>query len=313
MYANGRIDDAQRLLQQAIDADEGERPWHLLLGLYRIEGDWKSFASLAARFERRFQRGAPTWLNEEAFAHLPLELHPGGESYCALEGALDRRSAAKLESLAQRHSGLHIDASKIARVDDEGCRYMAQLLAALRDNGNAVVLTGAERLTALLRQALDADGGQIYYWTLLLELLRLGGQQAEFQRTALEYALATGASPPEWQPVLMPVLASVSVTEKRDEPRYEAGPQANALSGVVLAGNPQLESLLEFAAARQYVNVNLAQVSRMDCAGAVALTRLANELVQAGKVVRLIRPNALVATLLAMLELDPRVQLIEAG
>jgi anti-anti-sigma regulatory factor len=317
MYANGRSDDAQRLLQRAVDADGEERAWHLLLGLYRIEGDWQSFESLAARFERKFQHAAPNWLSEEAFAHLPPEMHPGGDVYCALAGALDRRSAAKLEPLsrlAQRHASVHIDASKVTGVDGDGCRSLAQLLASLSENGNGVVLTGAEQLTRLLRHAVEGDGGQTSGWALLLELLRLRGLQADFERAALEYALAAGVAPPAWRPVLMPVVAPHGLQEKREEPRYQAGPEVLRLTDVLIgATDRQLDALQRFAGERQYVNVNLAALARIDLAAASALVGLVNGLAAVGKVVRLLRPNPLVEALLETLQLDPRVQLVRAA
>ncbi|HEY7759767.1 MAG TPA: hypothetical protein VIA64_10175 [Burkholderiales bacterium] len=318
MYANGRSDEAQRLLQQAIEAggESDVRPWHLLLGLYRIEGDWQSFESLAACFERTFQRAAPNWLSDESLAHLPPEMRPGGEVYCALAGVLDRRSAAALEPLsrlAQRYAGVHIDASKVTAVDGEGSRSLAQLLAMLGDNGNGVVLTGAEHLTHLLRRAVDSDGSQMPCWILLLELLRLRGLQADFERTALEYALAAGATPPEWRPVLMPVVAPRDLQEKRDQPRYQAGPEVMRLTDVLAgATDRQLDALQTFAAERQYVNLNLATLARIDLAGASALIGLINGMVASGKVVRLLRPNPLVEALLETLHLDPRVQLVRA-
>jgi ABC-type transporter Mla MlaB component len=319
MYANGRSDEAQRLLQQAIGAGAGSdtRPWQLLLGLYRIEGDWQSFELLAERFERAFQRAAPNWLSEESLAHLPPEMRPGGEAYRVLTGPLDQRGALALEplsGLAQRYTGVHIDASKVTAVDSEGCHSLLQVLAALSDNGNAVVLTGAERLLRLLRHALEADSAQTHCWMLLLEVLRLRGLQADFERAALEYALVAGAAPPDWRPVLMPVVATRDVQERRDAPRYQAGPEVIRLTDVLTgATDRQLDVLQRFAAERQYVNVNLATLARVDLAGASALIGLVNGLAATGKVVRLLRPNPLVEALLETLQLDPRVQLVRAA
>jgi len=319
MYANGRSDEAQRVLQQAIEADgkSDVRPWHLLLGLYRIEGDWQSFESLAARFERTFQRAAPNWLSEESLAYLPPEMRPGGEVYCALAGVLDRRSAATLQPLsrlAQHPAGVHIDASKVTAVDGEGCRSLAELLATLAENGNGVVLTGAEHLTQLLRQAVDGDGGQTPCWILLLELFRLRGLQADFERAALGYALAAGVTPPQWRPVLMPIVAQRDLQEKRDQPRYQAGPEVLRLTDVVAgATDRQLDAVQTFAAERQYVNLNLATLARIDLPGASALIGVVNSLTAGGKVVRLLRPNPLVEALLETLHLDPRVQLVRTA
>jgi ABC-type transporter Mla MlaB component len=319
-YANGRADDAARVLERALDpaGTGGSDPglWALLFTLYRLEGEWQRFDALAQRFEQTFGAPAPVWMTKEDLERLPAELRRGGSGYLELAGVLDGKVSEPLEAvreLARGHSPINLDVTRVSDVDAEGCARLREALLFAAEHGNGVLLTGAEPLTRLLREAADGNGDVASYWLLLLEVQRLRGQQGEFQRTAFEYALATSASPPEWQPVFMPVLASASVSEKRDEPRYQTGPEAITLSGVLFAGHPQLDGLPEFAAPRQYVNVNLAQVSRMDWAGAAALARVANELVGAGKVVRLIHPNALIATLLPMLELDPRVQLIEAG
>lgn len=319
MYANGRAGDATDLLERALgEVSVPAEPtvWMLLFTLYRLEGAWQRFDALAQRFEQAFGTPAPLWISEAELAQLPVELRRGGSGYLELVGVLDAQVSARLDAmrgLASRHSAINLDVSRVRDIDADGCARLWEALRFVAEHGNGLLLTGAERLTRLLREAADGNGSVAPYWLLLLEMQRLLGRQGEFERTALEYALATGATPPEWQPVLMPVLAPASVSEKRDEPRYQAGPEALTLSGVVFAGNAQLDALPAFAAVRQYVNVNLAQVSRMDYAGAATLAGLANALVQDGKVVRIIRPNALVATLLAMLELDASVQVIAAG
>ena len=53
--------------------------------------------------------------------------------------------------------------------------------------------------------------------------------------------------------------------EKRDQPRYEVGPELITLTGVMWgAADPQLAELRDFAELRQYVNINLSQLRRMD-------------------------------------------------
>lgn len=318
LYANGRSEDAERVLQQAIESDSGARgdpqPWELLFGLYRIGGQWERFAALAAGFEQTFGQPAPSWLSEESLAHLAAELREGGAAYAALTGTLDRRATAVLESLRERanyHGTVHIDATKITGVDAQGSESLVQTLGFLEDSDSAVLLTGAERLTGLLRQAVEAEASVAAYWSLLLELLRLRGLQSNFQRAALEYALATGTTPPVWRPMLIPVIAPPEIDEKRQEPRYRVGPESigliDALAG---SGDSQLAALQAFAQERDYVNVDLSQLARMDLPAASALVVLVNGLSKSGKVVRLVRPNALVGALIESLRPDPRVQLV---
>ena len=78
----------------------------------------------------------------------------------ALTGTLDRGAAAALEALRERadqHGALHIDATKIMGVDAHGSHALMQTLDFLEDNGSAALLTGAERLTALLRRAVESE------------------------------------------------------------------------------------------------------------------------------------------------------------
>jgi ABC-type transporter Mla MlaB component len=318
MYASGRGDDAERVLRQALDAGSFDlRPWQLLLALYRLQGEWERFEALAARFAERFGGDAPAWLGEDALARLPRELREDGEAYVSLAGPLDRRAAAALTALRDRvkaHATVHVDASKLTGVDAEGCAALEGTLAALARQGSGVLLSGGEHLTQLLHAATHGGDNARAYWTLLLALLRLRGQPATFQRVALEYALATGEPAPEWEPALMPVVVQRAPQERRDAPRYETEPDALALTGTLAgAGDAQLDAVQAFADERQYVNLDLAGVLRMDPAGASALIEAVNAMTSAGKVVRLIRPNPLVEALLETLQLDARVQLVRAA
>ena len=75
------------------------------------------------------------------------------------------------------------------------------------------------------------------------------------------------------------------------------------------AADPQLAELRDFGEERQYININLSQLRRMDFSCGTAFANLVNELAAGGKMVRLIRPNSLVAAFLSTLSLDPAVEL----
>jgi hypothetical protein len=77
MYANGRSEEAERVLKQAVDAGSGDAGiWELLLALYRVQGEWQRFEALSARFARHLA-APPAWLGEMR-RHLPAELREGG-------------------------------------------------------------------------------------------------------------------------------------------------------------------------------------------------------------------------------------------
>ena len=193
---------------------------------------------------------------------------PGRERLFRAGRCARRPPCASFEALrarADRHTTLHLDLSKVGAVEAEGCLRLSEVLRYLTANHNGVLLSGAERMVPLLRHAAEGNGATPGYWLLLLDLYQLRGLQADFERTALEYALAAGVNPPHWQPVHMPVIPQQDMHEKRDEPRYQSGPEIIHLHGVLAGGaDPQLAQIRMFAQAREYINVNLARVARMD-------------------------------------------------
>jgi ABC-type transporter Mla MlaB component len=316
LYALGREADAADFLRSMLGSDaesNGPELWFMLFDLLRARGEWKPFEALSQRFETRFGMPAPQWLNEEEMARLPADVRPGGPGYFELAGALDAnrgRDMERIRAAARNLATVHLDVSRTAALDAEGCTSLLDLLRLLPLNGNAVLLTGADHLADLLREAAHGNASVEAYWSLLLELCRLRGQQRDFVRIALEYALAAGTSPPVWQPVMMPV-ALTSRQEKRDEPRYQPGPEAFNLTGQMAgAADPQLAELRAFSAERQYVNINLSQLRRMDFSCGTAFANLVNALSWSSKTVRLIRPNSMVAAFLSTLSLDASVEIV---
>jgi ABC-type transporter Mla MlaB component len=314
LYADGRASDAEHTLLQALESDtDATQAWEMLFDLHRTRGDWRAFEQSAERFARRYGRPAPQWLDEDALRRLPAELRPSGDAYFELAGMLDPGQTALLDRIRAAgavHTALHLDLSKLQAAVPDGCGALLATLRGLTQQGNGVLLTGAERVAGLLRETASSGGEAAECFALALELYRLRGRKTEFERAALEYALAAGGTPPEWQPALMPVVAPQSPLEKRDQPRYQRGPEVICLSGT-LAGtaDPQIGDLRQFAADRRYVNIDLRELDRMDLSGSTAFVETVNEHAAAGKTVRLLRPNSLVRALLSSCSLDPRIVL----
>ncbi|PWT71372.1 MAG: hypothetical protein C5B46_08290 [Proteobacteria bacterium] len=317
LYANGREKDAEVFLRREVaQADTDPSLWLLLFDLLRVRGEWARFEDLGKQFHARFAKPAPQWLSDEELARLPSELRPGGAAYFVLGALLDgghRSDIDRIRAAARDLANVHIDVSRTAGVDEKGCRLFAALLESLPDQGTGVLLTGTDHLVDLVQGAAEGNPGVEGYWKLLLEMYRVQGAQKDFQRTALEFALAAGVEPPEWQPVLMPLAPRSAPQEKRDAPRYQTGPEVIYLTGVMWgAGDVQLSELEEFAADRRYVNINLSALRRIEVGCGNAFANLVNDLVADNKVVRLIRPNALVAAFLATLKLAPGVSIVSS-
>ncbi len=317
LYAEGRTDEARRLLEAAILAGSRDTMmWAMLFQLCREQGDWPAFVMLSERCAGALGRAAPAWLDAQDLALLPEGIDPDAVSRQAPAGMLHAAAAGAFADQLGDSAGhpRYIDTTRISRIDDEGAGVLSGALRAHMQAGDGLVVAGAQRLERLLRDTLTEDADLHGCWSLLLDLHQLQGEQAEFERAALEYALATGGQPPAWQPLLAPLTTRSAVTEKRDAPRYQSAPEKLLLRGALdSAADEQLDALRAFAGDRQYVNVDLSAASRLAPAAAAALVALANRQVDSGKVVRLLRPNPLVQALLETLELDARVQLVPAA
>lgn len=318
LYANGREVEAAEFLRSVINHGEissaSREPWYMLFDLLRVRGEWKAFEALATRFQSAFGVAAPQWLNEEEMDRLPPEVRPGGPGYFELTGALNASRGLdfdRVRAAARNLATVHLDVSRLAAIDTGGCAALLALMQFMPENGNGLLLTGAEHLIDMLREATEGNPSDEAYWGLLLELHRVRREQTDFERTALEYALAVGVTPPVWESVLMPLAPQATQQEKRDEPRYQAGPEVIYLTGVMWgAADPQIGEVRAFGGEREYVNINLSQLRRIDFSCVPAFASLVNGLAADGRIVRLIRPNSLVGAFLETLNLDPAVELI---
>jgi ABC-type transporter Mla MlaB component len=320
-YANGRYSEAVAMLSDAIaeprPGQDVQLVWLMLFELHRLLGQWAAFDELTRRYVATFDKPAPAWTDDDALAEtLPADLQRGGGAYLEFSGPLDHSAESTLQKIgaaAADHSVLHLDLTKITGLTPEGCELLSHELQFLITNGNGVHFSGAEALERLLRQAIDAQPKLAPAWRLLLDLYQLQGRQKAFESAALEYALYVEVEPPAWEPVLMPVLPTTETAEKREEPRYSTGPEVIHLQGEMLgAQDPQLASIKQFARDREYVNINVSRLSRIDFVCAANLGNTVAALCDLGKTVRIIRPNLLVGTLLRMLKVDARAQIVAA-
>jgi len=313
-YANGHAGVAIEILVNAIKAEKVGSPpaWMMLFDLFRVQGRWPDFEGLSKRYTAIFGRAAPDWLSDEMLPEgLSTELRSGGAAYVEIGGPLGTASApdfARIRGVATMHPVVHIDLTKVAQLQEEGCMLLSQELQFLARGGNGVLFSGAERIEKMLRQAVDTMPKVPAFWQLLLDLQRLQGNQKKFESIALEYALYVETDPPAWKPVLMPVLPCETVEEKREEPRYQ--PELINFTGEMTGlKDPQLQALKRFAADRQYVNINMAMLRRIDFVCAGNLANIIAALKASGKIVRILHANSLVTTLLRLLKVDENATL----
>jgi ABC-type transporter Mla MlaB component len=314
-YANGHADAAIEILAGALEAERvAPLPaWLMLFDLFRIQGRWTDFENLSKRYTALFGRAAPDWLSDDILPEgLSAELRPGGAAYMEIDGQLGAGSApdlARIRVTAAGYSVVHIDLTKITQLQEEGCALLSQELQFLAENGNGVLFSGAERIEKMLGQAVDTMPKVAAFWQLLLDLQRLQGNQKKFESIALEYALYVETDPPAWEPVLTPVLPCETVEEKRGEPRYR--PELIKITGEMTGlKDPQLQELQRFASDRQYVNINMSRLQRIDFVCAGNLANVIAALKGKGKTVRVLHANSLVTTLLRLFKVDENAALV---
>ncbi|MBI1394398.1 MAG: hypothetical protein GC151_00345 [Betaproteobacteria bacterium] len=307
-YAEGDADAARTALEQSLSAASGERrEWLMLLDLERIQGRWQAYESLVARYRMRFGEDAPTERERNAReSAFPEELRAGGSGCVSLGGDLNAgamHAMAAMREAAVRHTVIHLDVSRVERADGVGCRLLHSALSDLVEAGNGIVLTGGDHLCRLIRRVLDAHPAQLAGWDLLLFVRRLMQDRTGFERDAVDFALATSTQTPGWEPLLMPQPVDASLAERRREPRYVAR-ELLALDGIIEAPEDlRLVAAAEFAGAHEYVNLDLAALERLSLPAATVLAQTVSAAAEAGRTVRLIRPNQLVAALLELLNL----------
>lgn len=315
-YAGGYPAEARRALEQGLAQFPDERRlWLMLLDLHRLDGHWKDYEAAVSAYRRQFSQDPPTERDRlEQEARWPEPLRTGGKACWALGGILDASAVgtlARLREAASHHTVVHLDLSRLSGVEAAGCRLLLDTLDQLIAAGNGIVLSGERLLGRLLREAVEAEPTRRPFWELLLMLLRFSQDRTAFEHVAVEYALAADVPAPAWEPLIMPQPQLILPGERRNEPRYAPREQF-VLSGVMAgAEEPQLTALADFAHEHQYINLDLSQLDRLDFVCAAQLANMLAALTRDGKIIRLLRPNQLVATLLELLNLGSHASTVE--
>lgn len=317
LYAGGDTAGARAVLEAALARDSGtRRDWLVLMDLERLQGRWRAYETLAARYRMRFGEDPPIERErKQREAAFPEELRAGGSGCVSLGGDLTGSAMAAMVAIreaATRHTVIHLDVSRVETLDSVGCRFLHSALTDLVAAGNGIVITGGESLARRLQRLLGEQSSQLAMWDLLLLLRRLTQDREAFERDAVDFALATHGVPPGWEPLIMPQPLQVDSTERRSQPRYVSR-ESLALEGVIeQAGDPQLVAVAEFSAVNEYVNLHLASLERLSTSAAHVLAREVGTAASQGRVVRLIRPNQLVAALLEVLNLGQSAAILHA-
>ncbi len=307
LYASDHPEQAAALLLDFIQSHAEKKelqPWMLLFDIYQVQGKKAQFEELALEFVVKFERSAPTWSDSKVpGAKIEKPKMGGGpavEGYVALTGILqgDKDSLFQnLEQVAQKGAGLRLDFARLEGLDASGSRRLVETLQGLKKSGKKITPISVPHVTELLKALLgQGSEDEQAHWQLLLNLYQCQGMEAEFEDLAVEYAVTFEMSPPSWE--AMPLCrqpVAVATVDAPDELSHDE--DTFFMSGVISTDSAQqLQELKNFAASRNEIYLDMAEVSRVDfvsigdfvgvlvglnCGGKKLRVRNANEMIRA--------------------------------
>jgi ABC-type transporter Mla MlaB component len=299
LYANGKVGDAAALLNRYLLDNPDNRdpqPWYMLFDLYEVTGQREPFEDAAVDFAVKFERSPPTWAprtHAERKDSPALPYMGFGASF----GPADRERLKRFLLEAADKQTVRIDVSRTPVPDAEYTRVILDCLVKLQEQGKAIKLVGGANLIGNLHTQRQEDKLTEPGWLLLLMLLQLEGREAEFEDTAVDYAVRFEVSPPSYTPPKQPREGEVAATN---------GPAPSGLTfpmrGVVGAsGDAQIARLRQFAEDKPQVEVDLSQVSRIEFAAVGLLLDTLISLNEGGHKVLFKEGNELVNVLLNLI------------
>lgn len=201
LYANRQSHAAASILLEAVAEvrDDPAEPiaWQLLLELAGFDQDKAHFEALALRYAERFETSPPQWRTHHQAHSAPNSSTP----LLAFRGKLLGSSTPALAQLAQAatsHSQLTLDLCSITELDIAGCSEMLALLSRWQQEGKGIRVAYSATLIDLLRAEIQQGRRDAHdaAWRLLIELLRVSGDEISYEAACVAYCLTYELSPP---------------------------------------------------------------------------------------------------------------------
>ena len=315
-YANNMAAQAVAVLNQYIHdyPDKKEmQPWLMLFDLYQLMHNSQAFNELSMQFVVKFERSAPIWKAPAA----PAPVKKADVVHKDLISLGIRLAAgAQMEKLCQLAQGAdtaRLNVGDISSVELGGCKLMQEGLQSCRKKGKSVQIEGVERLIETLKKQIAAESHSDedrLAWLLLFELYQWLGRETEYEDLAIEYAVTFEISPPAWEAAKAPLIAqkvqAVAIAGKE-----VAGDETFSLSGVISeSSQSRLDELINYAADKQEVRINMAEVTRVDFVAVGNFMGTLINLTQAGKKVLIVEANEMVRALFYMMGIQEFATLI---
>ncbi|MGE3928184.1 MAG: STAS domain-containing protein, partial [Lautropia sp.] len=148
-------------------------------------------------------------------------------------------------------------------------------------------------------------------WLLLLETLRLLGEQQPFEDLAIEYCVTYEVSPPSWEPMPKAIrLQEAASTTSGSQPVAVASEEAFPLEGEI-DGRPDatFRALRGYAESRPEITIDCRRLRRIDFVATGELLNEVSALRSAGKTLAFRDLSYLVACLLMVMGIHEMAEL----
>ncbi|MFM7658573.1 MAG: hypothetical protein ACKO5Z_08310 [Burkholderiaceae bacterium] len=205
LYAHHQSESASALLLHALthaadqptDQSAEATAWQMLLEIASFTDDQTQFEAWALRYAERFEASPPQW---HANHHKTLST-TAAAPMLAFRGKLLGSSSPALTQLSQAAptlSQLTLDLRSVTEIDIAGCSALLILLSSWHRAGKKVRIEHAVGLQDLLRTTVqqgrhdDDDAAR----RLLIELLRISGDEVGYEDACIAYCLTYELSPP---------------------------------------------------------------------------------------------------------------------
>ena len=315
LFSNGQANEAASLLQSSIQENNlghaTQTVWMMLFDVYQALNRQGEFEGLSIDYAARFESSPPAWRGKKqetepskvSASHSIVVMAP------ILDGGVSKQ-VEQIQNATAKGRPVLLEFSKSTKIEPFGAELILKTLNAFKKAKREIAFSPVEKLIELCKTEVEPGRRDTSdaIWLLLLEGLRLLGQQQQFEDTSIDYCVTYEVSPPSWEPMPAWIRAeaagpiSISASEK-------AGTRAQDgifyLVGDV-NGSIAMESglLTEYGASRRDVKIDCSELRRIDFVAAGQLQNQLTTMRTLGKVIILFNVSIPVGTLFGVVGMN---------
>lgn len=316
LFSEGDTDDALNRLRSYINENEGKvdkRYWFMLMDIYQVLNDEKSFDKVGMIFANAFGTSPPAWVNSTNEKSSSVN----GRNIIILEQKLTQEHGLKFkeffkESKKEKFCRINVSQCKFEQSDLAGILLFYKLLVDLRKNRIMSVLMGDNTLISFCKSYIDQSNPRSLredfmsreqdFWMFYLELLQWKGKKEEFEELSFDYAMKFELSPPDWD------KDGVMSTEKSQEEDKTLANHDTAIDKVLTYSN--IDSLLDVIKekfiSQNTVEIDMSSIERIDFASVGSIAHFVQDFSAEDNSKQLIlnNPNEMILILFEMLGIN---------